>query len=117
MLRPSETLYLSAVSLSEPLLLESRTSPPDKRRKALAAPLGEQIKSLFGDRIIPFDAAAAEAYAKVVIRARRHGCAISVADGQIAAIAAAHNLSVATRDQTPFQAAGLPVINPWRAKL
>ena len=42
-----------------------------------------------------FDIAAAEAYAKVVTRARGQGHPISVADGQIAAIAASRGLSVA----------------------
>jgi predicted nucleic acid-binding protein len=46
-----------------------------------------------------------------VIRAA--GYAIAVADGQIAAIAAAHGFSVATRDTAPFVAAGIPVIDPW----
>ncbi len=110
-----ETLYLSTISLSE-LLLGIESLPVGKRRKALAAALGKQIMSLFDDRIVPFDVAAAEAYAKVVIRARRQGHAISVADGQIAAIAESRNLSIASRDETPFRAAGLAVINPWSAE-
>jgi toxin FitB len=111
-----ETLYLSTISLSE-LLLGIENLPVGKRRRVLAAALGEQIVRLFGDRIIPFDVAAAEAYAKVVTRARRQGHAIAVADGQIAAIAAARNLSMATRDEAPFHAAGLIVINPWSSGL
>jgi toxin FitB len=108
-----ETLYLSTISLSE-LLLAIESLPTRKRRRALAAALGEQIVNLFESRIIPFDIAAAEAYAKLVPRARSNGHAISVADGQIAAIAAARNFRVASRDETPFQAAGLAVINPWK---
>ena len=110
-----ETLYLSTISLSA-LLLGIENLPTGKRRQALAAALGEQIVSLFDSRIVPFDVAAAEAYARVVIRARRQGHAISVPDGQIAAIAAARNLRVASRDETPFQAAGLAVINPWKTE-
>jgi predicted nucleic acid-binding protein len=41
------------------------------------------------------------------------GHAISVADGQIAAIAATHGFTVATRDTAPFIAVGVPVIDPW----
>jgi toxin FitB len=111
-----ETLYLSTISLSE-LLLAIEILPTGKRRRALAAALGEQIVSLFDSRIIPFDVAAAEAYPKIVIRARRQGHAISVADGQIAGIAASRNLTVASRDEAPFQAAGVAVINPWTAEL
>jgi predicted nucleic acid-binding protein len=107
-----ETLYLSTISLSE-LLLGIESLPTGKRRQALAAAFGKQIASLFAGRIIPFDVAAAEAYAKVVTHARKRGHEISVADGQIAAVAASRNLKVASRDETPFQAAGLEVINPW----
>ncbi|WP_139334196.1 PIN domain-containing protein [Acidiphilium rubrum] len=39
------------------------------------------------------------------------GQAINMADGSIAAIAAARDLSVASRDVAPFHAAGIPVIN------
>jgi len=110
-----ETLYLSTISLAE-LLLGIENLPAGKRRRGLATMLGEQIASLFEGRIIPFDIAAAEAYATVVVSAHRHGYAISVADAQIAAIAASRDLSVASRDETPFQAAGLAVINPWKVE-
>jgi predicted nucleic acid-binding protein len=46
-------------------------------------------------------------------RARAEGKTISSADGYIAATAITHGLIVATRDTSPFEAAGLNVINPW----
>ena len=46
--------------------------------------------------------------------ARAAGLAIGAADGYIAATAAANGLTVATRDTSPFAAAGLEVINPWK---
>jgi predicted nucleic acid-binding protein len=110
----AETLYLSTVSLAE-LLFGIENLPAGKRRKALAFSLHEKIMALFGERIVPFDLAAAQAYAKIVVRARRHGHPISVADAQIAAIAAARHFSVATRDEAPFNAAGVPVISAWTA--
>ena len=48
-------------------------------------------------------------------RVRASGLAMASADGCIAAIAAANGLTVATRDTGPFEAAGVAVINPWRA--
>ena len=111
-----ETLYLSTISLAE-LMLGIESLPTGRRRQALAAALGEQIASLFEGRIIPFDVTAAGAYAKVVTHARQQGHAISVGDGQIAAVAASRNLKVASRDEAPFQAAGLEVINPWTPRL
>jgi predicted nucleic acid-binding protein len=44
------------------------------------------------------------------------GRPILIADGQIAAIAAVHGYTVATRDTGPFEAAGVPVVNPWEAE-
>ena len=110
----AETLYLSTVSLAE-LLLGIESLPAGKRRKALAGALHEQVIALFGERIVPFDLGAAETYAKIVMRARRHGHPIAVAHAQIAAIAASRQFTVATRDREPFEAAGVPVINPWTA--
>ena len=106
-----ENLYLSTVSLAE-LLLGIESLPSGKRRKVLAAALDEQIITLFGKRIVPFDLAAAETYAKIVTRARRYGHPIALADAQIAAIAASRQFTVATGDESPFEAAGVPVINP-----
>ena len=108
-----ETLYLSTIGLSE-LLLGVEVLPPGRRRSTLAAALGAQIGGLFGARIIAFDVDAAEACAQLTARVRSRGLAISVADAQIAAIAATHGLTVATRDEAPFRAAGLRIVNPWK---
>jgi predicted nucleic acid-binding protein len=109
----AETLYLTATSLSE-LLLGIEILPDGKRKEGLAAALGELIGELFGSRILPFDHKAAATYAPLIRRARADGQAISVADGQIAAIATVHGFAVATRDTAPFVAVGVPVVDPWK---
>lgn len=43
------------------------------------------------------------------------GLAIATADGYIASITAANGFTVATSDASPFEAAGVTVINPWQA--
>ena len=111
----AETLYLTTTSLSE-LLVGIEILPDSKRKKGLGAALNELLVILFGSRILPFDHQAAVAYAPLVRRARASGRLISVADGQIAAIAAVHQFTVATRDTAPFLAAGVPVINPWEKR-
>jgi hypothetical protein len=108
----AESLYLSTMSLAE-LLLGIESLPAGKRRRLLAANLRKQIIGLFQGRILPFDVGAAEVYARLVVQARRRSHPISVADAQIAAIAASRQFTVATRDEAPFKAAGVPVINPW----
>ena len=107
-----ETLYLSTISLAE-LRFGIAALAPSKRRDTLQDSLEQLILPLFAGRILPFDAAASEAYAALRSRARAQGKAISPADGYIAATASSHGLSVATRDTSPFEAAGLSVINPW----
>jgi hypothetical protein len=108
----AETLYLTATNLSE-LLIGIELLPGGKRKRGLAAAIRELLEILFGTRFLAFDREAAAAYATLVSRAQAKGYSISVADGQIAAIAAVHRFTVATRDTAPFRAAGVPVINPW----
>jgi hypothetical protein len=79
----------------------------------MAAELGELLERLFVTRFLEFDGEAAIAFALLGSRAAAKGYSISVADCQIAAIAAVHGFAVATRDTAPFLAVGVPVVNPW----
>lgn len=108
----ADTLYLTTTSLAE-LLVGVGILPDGKRKAGLAAGLNDLLTALFGGRILPFDQPAAETYARLIVHARANGRVISVADGQIAAIATTHGFSVATRDVTAFVASGVRVINPW----
>lgn len=67
----------------------------------------------FSERILSFNLATSQFYSELMARARVSGKAIGTADGYIAATAVANGLAVATRDTSPFEAAGLKVINPW----
>jgi predicted nucleic acid-binding protein len=108
----AETLYVTSISVSE-LLLGIELLPDGKRKEGLAVALSDLLVTLFGDRVLSFDLQAAAIYAARISKARAAGRAISMADGQIAAIAAVHGFTVATRDTAPFVAAGVPVVNPW----
>ena len=108
----AETLYPTATRLSE-LLVGIEILPACKRKEGLDVALSELMVRLFGLRINSFDQQAAMAYAPLIGRARAGGRFISVADGQIAAIATVHGFTIATRDSAPFVAVGVPVINPW----
>jgi predicted nucleic acid-binding protein len=107
-----ETLYLSAVSLAE-LRFGVAVMPRGKRQYILQTSLERRVVPSFAGRILPFDVHASLAYAELRARARVEGKAIATADGYIAATAAAHGLTVASRDTAPFVAAGLRVIDPW----
>lgn len=108
----AETLFLTTTSLAE-LLLGIEFLPEGKRKNGLDEALKILLSRLFASRILPFDQSAAMVYAPLIAHARKIGETISVADGQIAAIAAHHGFAVATRDAAPFEAAGSTIINPW----
>ena len=109
----AETLFVTAISLAE--LLQGAAFLPDGRRKdELRDALSHSAATLFAQRILPFDVPAAHAFAEITSRARKEGRAIAMADALIAAIAASRRMIMATRDVSPFEAAGLRVVNPWR---
>ncbi|GAA0744965.1 type II toxin-antitoxin system VapC family toxin [Ideonella azotifigens] len=109
-----DTLFLSAITVAE-LRAGLALLPAGKRRTGLQGNLETRVLPLFAGRVLPFDLACTQAYAALMAKARAAGLAIASADGYIAAIAAANNLAVATRDTRPFEAAGVAVINPWTA--
>lgn len=109
-----ETLYLSAVTVAE-LRFGLVTMPAGKRRTIFLDRLERDVVPAFNGRVLPFDLDASQAYADLMAQARAAGKAIGKADGYIAATAVARGLMVATRDTSPFEAAGLNIVNPWEA--
>lgn len=110
----AETLYLSSVTVAE-LMFGIGALPGGKRKDRLAEAL-DGVLELFAHRILPFDTGAARRYADLAVKARTAGKGFPTPDGYIAAIAAARDFVVATRDTSAFDAAGLEVIDPWTAK-
>lgn len=107
----AETLYLSSITLAE-LLFGIRCLPTGRRQRLLDRAL-EALLELFEGRILPFDSAAARRHADLAALARSAGRGFPLPDGYIAAIAASRDFIVATRDTSPYRAAGVAVINPW----
>lgn len=68
---------------------------------------------MFAGRVLAFDLAASQACADLMARARSAGRAVLASDGYIAAITPANEMMVATRDTSPFEAAGLKTVDPW----
>jgi len=87
--------------------------PLGKRQTILRDRLEGEVLPHFSERILPFNLATSQFYSELMARARVSGKAISTADGYIVATAVANGFAVATRNTTPFEAAGLKVINPW----
>lgn len=109
-----ETLFISAISIAE-LRFGIASLLSGKRQTILHDRLEGEVLPHFDGRILPFNVNTSQFYAELMAGGRVSGKAIGKADGYIAATAAENHLAVATRDTSPFQAAGLKVINPWVA--
>ena len=106
-------LYLTAITEAE-LRHGVALLPAGRRRKALSQLIDEILEKDFRDRVLPFDRAAAQAYAMIAAKRRAAGKPIAQMDCQIAAIARGHAFAVATRNVDDFANCGITVIDPWR---
>ena len=110
--QPAASVFITAVTEAE-LRYGLALLPAGKRRSSLAAIMYGMLAEDFRDRILPFDSAAAVAFAEIAAGRRLAGRPISQADAQIAAIARSRGATVATRNVTDFDGCGLEIINPW----
>ena len=85
--RDAAEMYLTAVSEAE-LRFGVAILPAGRRRDALEAAMRRWLDLGFANRILPFDSAAARAYAEIAAGRRQAGRPIGEADCQIAAISA-----------------------------
>jgi predicted nucleic acid-binding protein len=84
-----------------------------QRREDLLAGLRGLVTE-FAERLFDFNVKAAWAYGRILATARRAGRPMSVPDAAIAAIAAANDCALATRNVGDFATAGLQIVNPWQ---
>ena len=110
----AEALFLTAVTEAE-LLYGVAIVPPGRRRDTLEAALTRWLDLGFGERILPFDSAAARDYAEIAAKRRRAGRPVGEADCQIAAISRSRGAVLVTRNVRDFEGMGVEVINPWSA--
>ena len=107
-----ETLFISAITIAE-LRFGIAAMPSGRRQTIPRDRLEGEVLPHFSGRILSFDLTTSQFYSELMARARASGKAIGTADGYIAATAAANGLTISTRDTSPFEAAGVKVINPW----
>ncbi len=111
--QPAQVLFTTSINVAE-LRFGIERLPDGKRKSVLWTVLDFTLGRLCGTRILPFDLSAAEELARIQAIIEAGGNKIGVADGQIAAVAKINGFFVATRDTTPFELAGVNVIDPWQ---
>ncbi len=109
----AETVATTAVTAAE-LLYGVARLPAGKRKDRLSESVHALLEEDLGDRVQPFDRAAATHYSELVSAQEQKGQPISVADAQIAAICRKLGATLATRNTRDFNDTGIDVIDPWR---
>lgn len=112
--RPGSWMHVCSISQAE-IWTGIALLPVGKRRDALTAAAESLFNQDLIGRCLDFDALAAKHYAIIHAKRRQVGQPISTEDGQIAAIALAHNMDLVTRNTTDFRSIeGLNLHNPWQ---
>ena len=110
----SDRLFISTITVAEIDAGIAKARRDDARRKA--ADLTDWLEALlhiYGTRVLPFDIDAARLAGRLSDLARSKGHAPGFADVAIAAIAAAHRLTVLTGNIRHFAHFGVPIRNPF----
>ena len=110
--RTLEDLFFSAVGEAE-LRYGAAILPTGRRRETLVSDIERMLRDAFEGRVLPFDSEAARAYAEIAAMRRFAGRPVAPADCQIAAIARARGMAVATRNVRDFEDMGIEVVDPW----
>ena len=109
---PVEDLFLSAASEAE-LRYGAAILPMGRRRERLFFKVEAMPRDAFEDRALPFDSEAARTYGRIAAARRSTGRPVASADCQIAAIAAARRMRLATRNVRDFEGMGIEIVDPW----
>jgi hypothetical protein len=112
--QPLATLAVAAVSVME-VRFGIAVLPAGRKRDELDSKLRQFLAQGFAGRVLPLDAAAANACADIRALRKRAGRPIATEDAMIAGIARAHGATMATRDIGGFAGCGLVLVNPWQA--
>jgi len=112
MTQPGTALYTTAITVAEVLYGIERLTPG--RRKELLQATAAGVFATFTDKVLVFDANAAERYAQIVDARDRLGQPINGFDAQIASICSTHDCTLATRNMKDFEHVGVVLVDPWQ---
>lgn len=107
---PAQQLYLSAVTIGEIQAgIETTRAQDESKAEELEAWLGRVLAT---HNILAVDAAAFREWAKLMHRQSD----TLMQDALIAAVAAVHRLTVATRNVRDFERLGVPTVDPFTSR-
>ena len=107
-----ESLFISAITVGE-LRRGALILAEGKKRNALLRWIETGIKADFAGRILPVDTAVMERWAELQIATQKVGRRLPLMDSLLAATALVHGFTLATRNIADFEAASVPLLDPW----
>jgi predicted nucleic acid-binding protein len=111
-----QSLFLSVIPMGE-LRKGLTIMPPGSRRTQLEKSIEEQVLAWFVGRILPVTQSIAERWGILDGERQLAGRPLNVPDGQVAATALEHELTVVARNAKDFAALGVGLLNPWESDL
>lgn len=107
-----EHLFLSVITLGE-LVYGVARLPSGRRRDRLARWVTDDLPAQFAGRVLSFDGRATRRWGELRALTERMGRPRPALDLQLAATAAASDLTLATRNVADFEGLGLDILDPW----
>lgn len=110
--QPRSSIWITSVTILE-IQFGLQILPKGKRRTQLINAFDIILAEEIGQRVSPFDTAAALQAARLMASRQKNGRPIELRDTMIAGIALACHATLATRNTPHFADLSVPVINPW----
>jgi len=108
----SAALFVSVLTIGE--IEKGIAALSTGRKKVALSGWLATLRSTYGDRLLPIDAAIAAIWGRTAARVDRDGGTLAVVDGLIAATALHHGYTVVTRNVGDFQKTGVALLNAWQ---
>jgi len=109
---PGSDLFTTALSCAE-IWYGIALRDEGRKKNLLIRQAEKMFNEDFRGRILPFDEPAALHFADITVRHKRLGRRVGIFDSQIAAIARANEMTVATRNVSHFRDCDVPLVDPW----
>lgn len=110
--QPRPSLFTTSITRGE-ILYGIRLLPDGRRQRSFWTAALAIFNEDLANRLLDFDASAADAYAEIAADRRALGRPISQSDAMIAGITRSRGAALATRNVADFEHCGIEVINPW----
>jgi predicted nucleic acid-binding protein len=111
-MQPRASIWTTTVTILE-VRFGLQTMPAGKRRAALMGAFETVLADMIGQRIAPFDTAAAQQAGDLMAVRYQRGRPGELRDTMIAGIVLACHATLATRNTSHFEDLSVPVVNPW----